>query len=94
IGGFGAVLQRTAACHIDVAASNALVADAVGHGLAGSGEWTLAAALAVRHISDVVTSIMFGAQHTLGAVGFFEEHEAAWLFRRVHADVVRLRAVS
>lgn len=94
IGGFGAVQQRTAACHIDVAASNALVADAVGHGLAGSGEWTLAAALAVRHISDVVTSIMFGAQHTLGAVGFFEEHEAAWLFRRVHADVVRLRAVS
>ncbi|GAA3983258.1 acyl-CoA dehydrogenase [Thermobifida alba] len=92
IGGFGAVQQRVAACHIETAAANALVGDAVGHGLAGSGEWPLAAALAVRHIGDTATSVMFGAQHTLGAIGFFEEHEAAWLFRRVHADVVRLHA--
>ncbi|WP_234401993.1 acyl-CoA dehydrogenase family protein, partial [Thermobifida halotolerans] len=75
-------------------AAEALVKDAVGHGLAESGEWTLAAALAVRYVGDTATSVMFGAQHTLGAIGFFEEHEAAWLFRRVHADVARLRAAA
>ncbi|GAA3742189.1 alkylation response protein AidB-like acyl-CoA dehydrogenase [Spinactinospora alkalitolerans] len=92
IGGFGAVQQRVAACHIEVGAGGALVREAVGHALAASPDRVLAGELAAHHVRETATSIMFGAQHTLGAVGFFEEHEAAWLFRRVHADVARLRA--
>lgn len=92
IGGFGAVQQRVAACQIQVSAADALVAEAVGQARAQSPDRILAAELAVRYIRDSVVSVMAGAQHTLGAIGFFEEHEAPWLFRRVHADTVRLRA--
>ncbi|MEW2354431.1 acyl-CoA dehydrogenase family protein [Spirillospora sp. NPDC029432] len=94
IGGFGAVQQRVAACQIDVAAGEALVADAVGHALEGGAEAGLAAELAIRFVRDTVVPVMFGAQHTLGAIGYFEEHEAAWLFRRVHADTARLGAAA
>jgi alkylation response protein AidB-like acyl-CoA dehydrogenase len=34
---------------------------------------------------------MYMAQHTLGAAGYFEEHQVPWLFRRMHADLTRLR---
>lgn len=92
IGAFGAVQQRVAACQIDVSATSALVADAVEHGLRESSpDRSLAIGLAVRRVTETAPAILFGAQHTLGAIGFFEEHEAAWLFRRVHADTARLR---
>lgn len=34
-----------------------------------------------------------GSAHTLAAIGYFEEHDAPWLFRRVHGDVTRLRSL-
>ena len=37
--------------------------------------------------------VQFGAHHTLAAVGYFEEHERALAFRRVHADITRLAAL-
>lgn len=90
IGGFGAVQQRVAGCQIDVAASNALVDEAVGALLAARPDAGMAAALAARHARTTAPRILAGSQHTLGAIGFFEEHDAAWLFRRVHADVSHL----
>ncbi|MBE1536987.1 alkylation response protein AidB-like acyl-CoA dehydrogenase [Actinomadura algeriensis] len=93
IGAFGAVQQRVAACQIDLAAGERLVEDAVGHVLAGGPDAGLAAELAIRFVRDTAPSIMFGAQHTLGAIGYFEEHEAPWLFRRVHADLSRLETL-
>ncbi|GGO75038.1 acyl-CoA dehydrogenase [Nocardioides deserti] len=102
IGAFGAVQQRTAATQIDVMAATALVDQAVQVALAaGAGaiedaevvaDAALAADLAVRLVVDTATRIGFGAQHTLGAIGFFEEHEASSLFRRVHADKLLLAA--
>ncbi len=96
IGAFGAVQQRTAATQIDVMAATALIDQAVQVAMAaagrenGPGDTDLAVDLAVRLVVDTVTGIGFGAQHTLGAIGFFEEHEASWLFRRVHADKLLL----
>ncbi|WP_436698033.1 acyl-CoA dehydrogenase family protein [Nocardioides sp. BYT-33-1] len=92
IGAFGAVQQRVAACQIDLAASDALIDEAVGALVAGRDDAALAAALAGRHARTAAQRVLAGAQHTLGAVGFFEEHEAAWLFRRVHADLSHLGA--
>lgn len=89
IGAFGAVQQRTAATQIDVMAANALVDQAVQVAMVAD-DADLAADLAVRLVVDTATGIGFGAQHTLGAIGFFEEHEASWLFRRVHADKLLL----
>jgi alkylation response protein AidB-like acyl-CoA dehydrogenase len=90
IGQFGAVQQRLAAREIDVQAANALLDEAVAGYDAGDDGWPLAAEIAVTWIDDVARTIQLDAHHTLGALGFFEEHEAPWLFRRVHADLARV----
>ncbi len=94
IGAFGAVQQRTARCQIDVGAADLLIADAAARYGAGAPDWTLAAELATTHVAATATRVQFGAHHTLAAIGYYEEHDAPWLFRRVHADVTRLRAVA
>ena len=90
IGAFGAVQQRVAAGQIELSASEALLDEAVEALLAARPDAPLAAALAARHARTAAPRVLAGAQHTLGAVGFFEEHDAAWLFRRVHTDVGHL----
>lgn len=94
VGSFGAVQQRTATCQIDVTAGDLLVADAVRRYCVGASDWTLAAELATSHVLAIAPRIQLGAHHTLAAVGYFEKHEAPWLFRRVHADVTRLRTLT
>lgn len=97
IGGFGAVQQRIAESHIAISGARLLVDEAVRltpESAAGSthddGRWLLAVELAVEHARSAASQVQFGAQHTLGAIGFFEEHDAPWLFRRVHTDIARL----
>jgi alkylation response protein AidB-like acyl-CoA dehydrogenase len=93
IGSFGAVQQRTAASQIDVSAAAQLVARAAGAYQSGRGGWGLQAEIAVEFIEGAARRVQLAAQHTLAAVGYFEEHDAPWLFRRVHADVVRLQTL-
>ncbi|MET8064701.1 acyl-CoA dehydrogenase [Micromonospora sp. NPDC005686] len=92
IGGFGAVQQRTAAREIDLVAGEMLVADAVRRHDDEAPDRLLATELAVSHAAAVASRIQVGAQQTLGAGGYFEGHEAPWLFRRVHADIALLPA--
>ncbi len=91
IGSFGAVQQRSASCQIDITAASLLVAEAARSYGAGAHTWPLAAAIAAEFIRSTAPRTQLGAHHTLAAVGYFEEHEAPWLFRRVHADVVRMQ---
>lgn len=93
IGGFGAVQQRIAACQIDVSASRHLLGQAADAYLGQRPDWLLQAEIAVEFIAAAARRVQLGAQHTLGAMGYFEEHDAPWLFRRVHADITRLRAL-
>ncbi len=90
IGSFGAVQQRTATCAIDVASTNELLGRAVAAQEEGSSEWRAAAELATYFTASASRRVQLGAHHTLAAIGYFEEHIAPWLFRRVHADVARL----
>jgi alkylation response protein AidB-like acyl-CoA dehydrogenase len=90
IGGFGAVQQRVAACQIDVTAGARLVDQAIAAHAAGRDDWPLQAELAVEFIAAAARRVQLGAHHTLGAIGYFEEHDAPWLFRRVHGDIARL----
>ncbi|OUZ10110.1 acyl-CoA dehydrogenase [Aeromicrobium sp. PE09-221] len=92
IGSFGAVQQRVATGQIDVLAHDALVEEATRSAMRGPA--TLACALAARHARDHAVDVLAGAQHTLGAIGYFDEHEVAWLFRFVHAEVSRLRSLE
>jgi alkylation response protein AidB-like acyl-CoA dehydrogenase len=90
IGSFQAVSHRCVDGAIDVAAFTALADEAVRLGIAEDPAWLLAAELAVAYAAVAAPRVQFGAHHTLAATGYFEEHEAPWLFRRVHADVARL----
>ncbi|MEU7874483.1 acyl-CoA dehydrogenase family protein [Dactylosporangium sp. NPDC049140] len=90
IGSFGAVQQRAATCQIDVSAGNHLIDRAAGAYAAGRDDWPLQAEIAVEFVAAAARRVQLGAHHTLAAIGYFEEHEAPWLFRRVHADVARL----
>jgi alkylation response protein AidB-like acyl-CoA dehydrogenase len=93
IGSFGAVQQRTATCQIDVSASQRLVERAVDACLNQRADWLLQAEIAVEYVAAAARRVQLGAQHTLAAMGYFEEHDAPWLFRRVHADITRLHTL-
>ncbi|QXV99938.1 MULTISPECIES: acyl-CoA dehydrogenase family protein [Rhodococcus] len=88
IGAFGAVQQRIAHTQIELVSADLLVDEVIRH--RDSLDIAMSADLAVHHGREVVTTALFAAQHTLGAIGYFEEHQASWLFRRVHADVAVL----
>ena len=93
VGSFGAVQQRVATCQIDLSASGRLIERAADAYLAGLPDWLLQAEIAVEFIAAAARRVQLGAHHTLAAMGYFEEHDAPWLFRRVHADVTRLRTL-
>lgn len=90
IGAFQAVSHRCANGEIDVVAFRALVQEAVRLHGDGDPAWPLASELAVAYGAKASRRVQLGAHHTLAAIGFFDEHAAPWLFRRVHADVLRL----
>lgn len=90
IGSFGAVQQRAATCQIDISAGRQLVARAAGAYASARRDWPLQAEIAVEFIAAAARRVQLAAQHTLAAIGYFTEHDAPWLFRRVHGDVARL----
>jgi alkylation response protein AidB-like acyl-CoA dehydrogenase len=90
IGAFQAVAHRCANAEIDVVAARRLVDEAVRLHELGDPAWSLASELAVAYAAEAARRVQLAAHHTLAAIGFFEEHAAPWLFRRVHADVSRI----
>lgn len=94
IGSFGAVQQRTAQCQIEVRSANLLLADAVS-ALQFKRDTALSTAeIAVAHIAAIAPKVQLGAHHTLAATGYFNEHPAPWLFRRIHADITLLSTIE
>ncbi|HWX09930.1 MAG TPA: acyl-CoA dehydrogenase family protein [Gaiellaceae bacterium] len=89
IGRFQAVSHRAATGLIDLESSAALLADAADALERGTADASLVLALATEHTLAAAPRVVLGALHTLGGMGFHEEHEGAWLFRRVHSDVAR-----
>lgn len=90
IGSFGAVQQRTATREIELVAGELLIEDAVRRHSDDAPDQILATELAVSHATAVASRIQISAHHTLGAGGYFDDHDAPWLFRRVHADIAQL----
>lgn len=94
IGSFGAVQQRTAQCQIEIRSANLLLGDAVTALQNEAADAVFAAELAIGYIAAIAPKVQLGAHHTLAAIGYFEEHAAPWLFRRVHADVTLLETLE
>ncbi len=89
IGSFGAVQQRVAAAQIDVTGAELLLQHAAA-AIENDGDDRLACAIAVEHAVATASRVQLAAHHTLAAIGYFDEHEGPWLFRRVHADISRV----
>ncbi|WP_433189996.1 acyl-CoA dehydrogenase family protein [Actinoallomurus sp. CA-150999] len=94
IGAFQAVSHRAVDGATAMTASRALIREAVDGYLADRRTWPLAAEIAVRFAAPAAVEAQFGAHHTLAASGYFEEHDAPWLFRRVNADVSALDGIA
>lgn len=60
----------------------------------GAVNWRALAASATAFAAGCLRKVALETQHCFGAVGFAEEHQAPALFRRVHADLVRLGGVT
>lgn len=92
VGAFQAVSHRLVEVETVLAAAAQLRDHALALWGAGDPSWELAAGIYVAYVSERLAKLQFDSHHTLAAVGYFEEHEAPWLFRRVHADLAVLAA--
>lgn len=90
IGSFQAVSHRAAEGATVTRASELLLSEAAQSWEQGNDDWTVAAELATTFVAEHAMQVHLDAAHTLAATGFFEEHEAPWLFRRLSADLARL----
>jgi len=94
IGSFQAVSHRAVNGATDITASKALIREAVEGYLLNRQNWPLTVQLAVQFAAPAAVNSQFGAHHTLAATGYFEEHDAPWLFRRVNADLSALDGIN
>lgn len=90
IGTYQAVAHRLVDAEIGLRTTELLLEEAVRAHTAGGTRFLLAAELAAARARRALPAAELAAHHTLAAVGYFEEHEAPWLFRRVHADLCML----
>jgi alkylation response protein AidB-like acyl-CoA dehydrogenase len=56
----------------------------------GDGNWRYFCDVAVAFAGDALRHVALETQHTFGAIGYAEEHEAPHHFRRVHLDTIAL----
>jgi alkylation response protein AidB-like acyl-CoA dehydrogenase len=56
----------------------------------GDRNWRYFADCAIAYGGDALRRVSLETQHTFGAVGYAEEHEAAQHFKRVHLDTIAL----
>jgi alkylation response protein AidB-like acyl-CoA dehydrogenase len=93
VGSFQLVQKRAVESLIDLTVHDLLLRAALRDYRKNPDAFLLSAELVTAHAGLRVAGVQFAAHHTLAAVGYFEEHEAPWLFRRIHADIARLIAV-
>jgi alkylation response protein AidB-like acyl-CoA dehydrogenase len=97
VGSFQLVQKRAVESQIDITVHDLLLQSALRDyrdGTGGSGGFLLSAELVAAHADLRASAIQLAAHHTLAATGYFEEHAAPWLFRRVHADIARMTDLS
>ncbi len=92
VGAFQAVSHRLVGVEMALTAARQLLGHALDLYGAGDPAWRLAAEIYLEFIGGRLAGAQFDGHHTLAAVGYFEEHEAPWLTRRVHADLAQLAA--
>jgi alkylation response protein AidB-like acyl-CoA dehydrogenase len=56
--------------------------------------WRVFAAAALAYAGPALRQVVLESHHTMGAIGYAEEHEMPRHFRRIHADLARLGGVT
>ncbi len=93
IGRFQAIQHKLADCFIAIEGSKLLLAAAAEAWGRHDEAWRLHCASAFAYAGPALRQVALEVQHTVGAIGFSEEHELPRHFRRVHVDLARLGGV-
>lgn len=94
IASFQAIQHKMANSHMALEGCRLQLAAAARAHDEGAANWRALAASAIAFAAGSLRRVALETQHCFGAVGFAEEHPAPALFRRVHADLVRLGGVT
>jgi alkylation response protein AidB-like acyl-CoA dehydrogenase len=89
IGRFQALQHKLANSLIALDAARLLLDNAARAYDAGSADWRICAAAARAYAGPALRQVSLETQHSFGAIGLSEEHEAPRHFRRAHADLAR-----
>jgi acyl-CoA dehydrogenase len=93
IGQFQAIQHKLANCLTSLdGARLALDAAATAYDR-GHEDWRVFAASAIAFAAPALRQVVLEAHHTMGAIGYAEEHEMPRHFRRIHADLARFGGV-
>jgi alkylation response protein AidB-like acyl-CoA dehydrogenase len=90
IGKFQAIQHKLANCLIALEGIRLILDHAAGLHDRSDCNWRYFADCAIAFAGDALRSVSLETQHTFGAIGYAEEHEAAQHFKRVHLDTVAL----
>lgn len=88
IGSFQAMHHRLADCHIASEAVSAALDVAAEVNAQGDELWRFYAHSAFAYAAERLPAVALDLQHSFGAIGYAEEHEAPRHFRRIHLDVL------
>ena len=90
IGKFQAIQHKLANCLIALEGVRLILDHAARLHDMGDRNWRYFADCAVAFGGDALRRVSLETQHTFGAIGYAEEHEAAHHFKRVHLDTIAL----
>jgi alkylation response protein AidB-like acyl-CoA dehydrogenase len=89
IGEFQAIQHKLADCITTLDGTQLALHGAARACDAGNPHWGVFVDAAIAFAAPAVRQVLLEVHHTLGAIGFAEEHEVPRHFRSVHADLVR-----
>jgi alkylation response protein AidB-like acyl-CoA dehydrogenase len=89
IGQFQAIQHKLADCLIRLDGARLTLDAAATLFDKGSSDWHVFAAASVAYAGPALRQLVLEAHHTMGAIGYAEEHEMPRHFRRIHADLAR-----
>ena len=93
IGKFQAIQHKLANCLIALEGVRLMLDQAAGLHDRGNDDWRYFADCTAAFAGDALRRVSLETQHTFGAIGYAEEHEAPLHFKRVHLDTIALGGV-